>query len=76
MLGLVGIGRIASRVAVVANALGMRVIASDPAVLESPVPGVELVPFDELLATADVVSVHAPALPSTYQMFEPPPSRA
>ena len=70
VLGLVGIGRIASRVAVVANALGMTVIASDPAVLEPPVPGVEMVPFDHLLATADVVSVHAPALPSTYRMFD------
>ena len=68
-LGLVGIGRIASRVAIVGNALGMHVIASDPAVRESPVPGVDLVPFDQLLETADVVSVHAPALPSTYQMF-------
>ncbi|HTH06039.1 MAG TPA: NAD(P)-dependent oxidoreductase, partial [Ilumatobacteraceae bacterium] len=69
VLGLVGIGRIASRVAVVGNALGMHVVASDPAVLESPVPGVDLVPFDQLLETADVVSVHAPALPSTFQMF-------
>jgi phosphoglycerate dehydrogenase-like enzyme len=69
VLGLVGIGRIASRVAVVANALGMRVIASDPAVPESPVPGVEMVTFDELLASSDVVSVHCPALPSTARMF-------
>jgi len=68
-LGLVGIGRIASRVAVVANALGMKVIASDPAVLESPVPGVDLVSFDDVLTTSDVISVHAPALPSTFQMF-------
>jgi phosphoglycerate dehydrogenase-like enzyme len=70
VLGVVGIGRIASRVAVVANALGMHVIASDPAVPESPVPGVDMVPFDHLLATADVVSVHAPALSSTYRMFD------
>ena len=68
VLGLVGIGRIASRVAVVANALGMHVIATDPAVLESPVPGVDLVPFDQLLETADIVSLHAPALSSTFQM--------
>jgi phosphoglycerate dehydrogenase-like enzyme len=70
VLGLVGIGRIASRVAVVGNALGMNVIASDPAVLESPVPGVDLVPFDDLLSRSDVVSVHAPALPSTFRMFD------
>ena len=70
VLGLVGIGRIASRVAVVANALGMHVVASDPAVLEPPVPGVDMVSFDQLLTTSDVVSVHAPALPSTYRMFD------
>jgi phosphoglycerate dehydrogenase-like enzyme len=69
-LGLVGIGRIASRVAVVGNALGMRVVASDPAVNEAPVPGVEMVSFDELLAESDVVSVHAPALPATLRMFD------
>ena len=69
-LGLVGIGRIASRVAVAAQGLGMRVIASDPGVDESPVPGVGLVELDELLATSDVVSLHAPALPSTMRMID------
>jgi phosphoglycerate dehydrogenase-like enzyme len=68
-LGLVGIGRIASRVAVVANALGMRVLASDPALQESPVPGVEMVSLDQLLAESDIVSAHCPALPSTVKMF-------
>ena len=69
-LGLVGIGRIASRVAVVANALGMRVLAADPALSESPVPGVDIVPLEQLLADSDVVSVHCPALPSTARMFD------
>ena len=49
-LGLIGIGRIASRVAVAAQALGMRVIATDPGVDASPVDGVTLVELDELLA--------------------------
>jgi D-3-phosphoglycerate dehydrogenase len=69
VLGLIGLGRIGTRVAVAANALGMRVIAADPALAESPVPGVELVDLDELLATSDVVSIHAPALPSTTGMI-------
>jgi phosphoglycerate dehydrogenase-like enzyme len=68
-LGLVGLGRIASRVAVVGLALGMRVIATDPAHSASPVPGVDLVGFDELLAQSDVVSLHAPALESTRGMI-------
>jgi phosphoglycerate dehydrogenase-like enzyme len=69
-LGLVGIGRIASRVAVVANALGMRVLAADPGVTASPVPGCDLVDFGTLLAESDVVSLHAPALPSTYRLMD------
>jgi len=69
-LGLVGIGRIASRVAVAAQALGMRVIASDPGVRESPVDGCALVDFDTLLAESDVVSLHAPALPTTIRMMD------
>jgi len=68
-LGLVGLGRIARRVAITAQALGMVVIASDPAFDESPVPGVEMVAFDELLATADVVSLHAPAMVATRHMI-------
>jgi phosphoglycerate dehydrogenase-like enzyme len=68
-LGLIGLGRIGTRVAVAANAVGLRVVAADPALAESPVPGVELVELDELLATSDVISLHAPALPSTAQLI-------
>ncbi|HEY5663238.1 MAG TPA: NAD(P)-dependent oxidoreductase [Ilumatobacter sp.] len=70
VLGLVGLGRIASRVAVAAQALGMRVIATDPAITESPVAGVELVDVARLLADSDVVSLHAPALPGTRHMID------
>lgn len=69
VLGLVGLGRIASRVAVAAQALGMRVIATDPGVAESPVAGVELADLDDVLSQSDVVSLHAPALPSTIGMI-------
>ncbi len=69
VLGLVGIGRIASRVAVAAQALGMRVIATDPAVSQPPVEGVEMMSLDDVLTMSDVVSLHAPALPSTIGMI-------
>ena len=73
-LGLVGFGRIARRVAAAAQALGMHVIATDPAVsAEGGVvdgPGaVRMVHLDELLAAADVVSLHAPSVAATYQMI-------
>ena len=68
-LGLVGLGRIASRVARAAQALGMQVVASDPFVTTSPVDGVRLVPFEDLLDVSDVISLHAPALPSTHHLI-------
>jgi len=70
VLGLVGIGRIASRVALAAQALGMNVVATDPGLDHSPVEGVELIELDRLLAISDIVSLHAPALPSTTKMID------
>jgi phosphoglycerate dehydrogenase-like enzyme len=68
-LGLVGLGRIARRVGTAASALGMEVIATDPMLDASPVAGIRLVEFDDLLATADVVSLHAPATEATHHMI-------
>ena len=65
-LGLVGFGRIARRVAVVGQALGMQVIAHDPFV--SSAPGVDLVSLADLFAGADVISLHAPATPDTHHL--------
>ena len=67
-LGLVGLGRIGVRVAVAARALGMNVIAADPAMADSPVEGVDLVSLDEIWARSDVVSLHAPAVAETHHL--------
>ena len=69
-LGLVGYGRIARRVGRVAEALDMRVIAHDPFLDASVADGAELVSFDELLAQADAISVHAPLTDSTRRLFD------
>jgi D-3-phosphoglycerate dehydrogenase len=63
-LGLFGYGRIARRVAVVARSLGMAVIAHDPYV-EALDDTVSLVDAEQLWRQSDVVSLHAPATPST-----------
>jgi D-3-phosphoglycerate dehydrogenase / 2-oxoglutarate reductase len=71
-LGLVGLGRIGGRVAEIARALGMRVLAFDPyaAPARAEALGVTLVgTLEELLASADVVSLHCPAIPATYQLI-------
>lgn len=69
-MGLIGLGRIATRVAVAAEGLGMSVIATDPFVDQSHVPGVQLVDADTLLGGSDVVSLHAPATAETAGMMD------
>ncbi len=68
-LGLVGYGRIARRVHRAAAALDMTVIAYDPYLDRSECP-VELVGFDELLARAEAISLHAPSTPATRHLFD------
>lgn len=71
VLGLVGFGRIAREVALRAAAFGLSVIFSDPAVAAAPadVPG-EKRSFDEVLAEADIVSLHAPLTAGTRGLFD------
>ncbi|MDQ3468353.1 MAG: phosphoglycerate dehydrogenase [Actinomycetota bacterium] len=68
-LGLVGYGRIARRVHRAMAALDMTVIAHDPYV-EPGGDAIELVGFDELLARADVISLHAPLGPATRHLVD------
>jgi phosphoglycerate dehydrogenase-like enzyme len=71
VLGLVGFGRIARRVARIALGLGMDVRFFDPFVGAADAPdGVERVEaLTDLLAGADVVSVHVPLTEATRGMF-------
>ncbi len=68
-LGLFGFGRIARRVADVARALGMHTIAHDPFV-EPDGLDVTLVDADELWRRSDVITLHAPAAPSTLHVVD------
>ena len=70
-LGLIGLGRIASLVAERVQAFGMEVVAYDPYVGKDYTNnlGVELVDLDELLETADYISVHVPATDQTRNMI-------
>jgi D-3-phosphoglycerate dehydrogenase len=71
-LGLVGLGRIGSEVALRARALEMQVLAYDPVVSldRAEQIGVELVAMDELLQRSDVVSIHVPLLAATRNLFD------
>ena len=70
-LGIVGLGRIGSNVASRAAAFGMRVVAHDPYIPASRAGalGVELLDLEQLLATADVVTLHVPLTPQTRGMI-------
>ncbi len=69
-LGLVGLGRIARRVAAVGHALGMEVIAHDPFIDAADSDGVRLVDLEEVFSTADVVSLHAPGGEATRHLVD------
>lgn len=63
-LGVVGIGRIGQALARRALALGMKVIATDKFVTQSPLPEVPLMPLPDVLARSDFVSLHVPPDPA------------
>ena len=70
-LGIAGLGRIGQEVAQRARAFGMRVVAHDPFISRDIAEGlgVELLPFDEMLATADFLTLHLPSTPETKHLL-------
>jgi D-3-phosphoglycerate dehydrogenase len=70
-LGLIGFGRIAQRLTGMAKALGLRVIATDPYVAPevAQAAGVTLMPLEELLPQADIVSLHVPLTSETHLLI-------
>ncbi|MEQ1597537.1 MAG: hydroxyacid dehydrogenase [Casimicrobium sp.] len=74
MLGLIGFGSIGQLTAKLARAVGMSVIAYDPALPADHPAWSELaaarVSLDELIALSDVVSLHVPLVDSTKNLFD------
>ena len=68
-LGIVGVGHVGSKVARLAERLGMRVLLNDPprAAAEGPDGFVSL---DELIAGADIITLHVPLDSSTRYLFD------
>ncbi len=71
-LGVVGLGRIGQEVARRGRAFGMRVAAHDPFIATDVATalGVELLPLDELCASADFLTLHLPATADTRRLFD------
>ena len=72
-LGLIGFGGIGRLTARLAQGLGMAVMAHDPMLAsDSPVwseTGVRCASIDQLIASADVISLHVPLTPGTANML-------
>ena len=58
-IGIIGVGHVGSRVAVAAEALGMKVLLNDPPRAEKE-GSAGFTELDELLAKSDVVTLHVP----------------
>jgi D-3-phosphoglycerate dehydrogenase len=70
-LGLVGLGRIAQRVAEKARGFGMRLLAHDPYVSPAVAENLDvaLVSFEALLQEGDFISLHAPYTDETRHLI-------
>ena len=64
-MGIIGLGRIGTGVAKLAQAFGMRVIAHS----RTPKDGIACVDLDTLLSQSDVVSLHCPLFPQTQRLI-------
>jgi D-3-phosphoglycerate dehydrogenase len=71
-LGIIGLGKIGSEVAIKAkHAFNMKILAYDPYCTDEKAAelGVQLVDLDTLLRESNVVSIHAPLTKQTYNMI-------
>jgi len=71
-VGVVGTGTIGRAFARIMAGFGMRVLAYDPGPQAADLValGVRYVPFDALLAEADIVSLHCPLVPATHHLID------
>ena len=70
-VGLIGLGAVGSRIAQLLTAFGSRVLAYDPYAdpAAAATVGAELLPLEEVLPVADIISVHARLTEHTKKMF-------
>jgi D-lactate dehydrogenase len=71
-LGIVGLGHIGLHVAKIGRGFGMRVLAFDPAPrsILAEILGFDYAGLDELVAEADIISLHAPYSPATHHLVD------
>ena len=67
--GIVGLGNIGRRVAAIAQAFGVKVVAFTSKRADELPAGIEKRTMDELLAESDVLSLHCPLTPDTHHLI-------
>ena len=67
--GIIGLGNIGNRVATIALALGMKVVAYTSKSADSLPLGITKLTMEELLTQSDVLSLHCPLTPETHQLI-------
>ncbi len=70
-LGIVGLGKIGSRVGKIAQAIGMKIVTYDPFVSQEVVSklGFKLVSIDDIWKESDVITFHVPKTPETANLL-------
>ncbi|PXW90768.1 D-3-phosphoglycerate dehydrogenase [Nitrosomonas sp. Nm84] len=68
-VGIIGMGYIGRRVARLCQAFEATVIAHDPYASQVP-DGVTLMPLEQLLTTADIITLHLPYAPDTHHLLD------
>ncbi len=68
-LGIVGLGNTGMATARIAVAMGMKVVALTSKSADTLPEGITPAPLDDVLASADVVSLHCPLTPSTRHLI-------
>jgi D-3-phosphoglycerate dehydrogenase len=68
-LGVIGLGKIGRQVAAIARAIGMEVVGHDPYLPTDAFLDVPLISMDDLLSTADIVTIHVPLTVETHRFF-------
>lgn len=66
-LGIIGLGRIGSRVAEIAKAIGMNILAND--ILPRRIANVHMTTFAKVLKGSDIVTLHTPLTKKTLNMM-------
>jgi len=68
-LGIIGFGRIGRRLAYKSKALGLNVVAYDPYINEKSYEGVNILSFDEVISSSDILSLHVPLTDQTNHLI-------